>query len=280
MSREATAFFKQLVNDWSQGYGIGSMSGSVYDTAWISCVSKQSDDGQSQWLFPSSFKYILDRQQADGGWQRPLSSTSESVEHAALSSLAAIFTITQHVNHPLQPFRTHVDAGDCLRRGVEYVTAELRRLGRGSVYSVGFEMLVPALLELLEKEGITFDFPSRQSLFRRRAVKLSKIPVQNLDKIPSTVLHSLEAFYGDSSFSFDTLRKRLVDRSMMASPSATAAYLMRCKTWDDSAEAYLRLTLSNGSGQNSGGVPSAFPSTNFELIWVRHVLSGLRSNYC
>lgn len=144
MSGEATAFFKQLVNDLSQGYGIGSMSCSVYDTAWVSCVSKQSDDGQRQWLFPSSFKYILDCQQADGGWQRPLSSTFESVEDAALSSLAAIFAITQHVNHPLQLFRTHVDVGDCLRRGVEYVTAELRRLGRGSVYSVGFEMLVPA----------------------------------------------------------------------------------------------------------------------------------------
>jgi hypothetical protein len=55
---------------------------------------------------------------------------------------------------------------------------------------------------------------------------------------------------------------------MMASPSATAAYLMKCEEWDDSAEAYLRLAVECGEGRGTGAVPSAWPSTNFELLWV------------
>ena len=94
--------------------------------------------------------------------------------------------------------------------------AELRCLGRGSVY--GFEMPVPALLELMKHEGIKLDFPSRQSLFHRRAMEHAKIQVWNLDKMPLIILHSLEASYGDSSFSSEDLRERLIGRSMMASP--------------------------------------------------------------
>lgn len=269
MSGEATSLLKLLTRDLSQGYGLGSMSCSIYDTAWVSCVSKRSGAGQRQWLFPSSFRFILESQQLDGGWYWPPQSAYKCVEDTVLSSLAALFAITQHIKHPYQLIRMDDETGDRLRRGIEYVAKELRCLGCGLVYSVGFEMLVPALLGLLEEEGIMFQFPSRQSLLRRRAVKLSKVPLKDLDRMPSTILHSLEALYGDSNFSFDSLRNRLVHGSMMASPSATAAYLMRCEKWDDCAEAYLRLTISNGSGQDSGGVPSAFPSTNFELVWVR-----------
>lgn len=268
MSAEATALLQLLARESSQGYGLGSMSCSIYDTAWVSCVSKRSGAGQRQWLFPSSFRFILESQHEDGGWYWPPQSAYKCVEDTVLSSLAALFTITQHIKHPYQLVRMHDETGHRLRRGIAYLAEELRRLGRSPVYSVGFEMLVPALLELLEEEGIMFQFPSRPNLFRRRAVKLSKVPLKDLDRIPSTILHSLEALCGDTNFSFDSLRNRLVYGSMMASPSATAAYLMRCEKWDDSAEAYLGLALSNGSGQGSGGVPSAFPSTNFELIWV------------
>jgi len=58
--------------------------------------------------------------------------------------------------------------------------------------------------------------------------------------------------------------------SMMASPSATASCLMRCSAWDDEAEAYLGLVLRNGHGKSMGGVPSLFPSTNFESLWVSY----------
>ena len=62
----------------------------------------------------------------------------------------------------------------------------------------------------------------------------------------------------------------------MASPSATSSYLIRVSSWDDEAEAYLRLAISNGAGNNSGGVPRAYPSTDFELTWVVSTLLEAR----
>lgn len=268
MSCDAASLLKTLSGKFGQGYGLGSMSCSIYDTAWISCVSKHSGAGLRQWLFPSSFLFILDSQHADGGWHWPPQGSHECADSTILSSLAALFSITQHNKHPFQLSQLQDKANNHLKRGIDFVAKGLRRCGRTGSYSVGFEILVPALLTLLEKEGVIFHFPGSQKLFERRDAKLSRVPMGRLDRMPSTILHSLEAFYGDKRFSFDSLRSRLVYGSMMASPSATAAYLMRCNEWDDSAEAYLRLTLSNGAGQGSGGVPSAFPSTNFELIWV------------
>ena len=185
-----------------------------------------------------------------------------------MSSLAALFAIAQHIKQPLQLFRMQDRQVEQLRRGIHFVAKALRSLERTSHYSVGFEVLVPALLELLEDEGVKFHFPSRKRLFQRRDIKFYNAPVKQLDKMPSTLLHSLEALYRNTNIPFDSLHARLVNGSMMASPSATAAYLMRCTVWDDSAEAYLRLVLSNGAGDGSGAAPSAFPSTHFELTWV------------
>ncbi|KAI0172217.1 hypothetical protein GGR52DRAFT_573358 [Hypoxylon sp. FL1284] len=54
----------------------------------------------------------------------------------------------------------------------------------------------------------------------------------------------------------------------MGSPSSTAAYLMHISEWDDVAEEYLRDALRDGSGHGCGGVPSAWPSSIFELSWA------------
>ena len=44
------------------------MTGSVYDTAWVSMVSK-SAKGETAWLFPNSFQCICDVQGENGGWE-------------------------------------------------------------------------------------------------------------------------------------------------------------------------------------------------------------------
>ena len=44
------------------------MSGSIYDTAWVSMVSKLVE-GETTWLFPSSFQCICDTQGESGGWE-------------------------------------------------------------------------------------------------------------------------------------------------------------------------------------------------------------------
>lgn len=223
-----------------------------------------------QWLFPSALQFLLDSQASDGGWHWPPRGR-ECFEGTLLSSLAALFAITQHIKHPYQLTHLQSALNSRLQRGIDFLTGSLDRLPGALPNHVGFEVLVPALLDLLKQEGIQFDFPSRQRLERWKEAKLSKIPIRNVQQMPSTLLHSVEALYAERDFDFDSLRDRLVGGSVMASPAATAAYLMRANEWDESAEAYLRLVLSSGTGSHWGAVPSASPSTNFELIWVRHI---------
>lgn len=145
----------------------------------------------------------------------------------------------------------------------------------GKCNSVGYEVLVPSLLGLLEDQGLYFDFPSKELLLRIRDKKLAKIrPDLLYGGKHFALLHSLEAFHGWSEFDVNRIAHHKIDGSIMASPSATTSYMMRSETWDEEAEAYLRLVISNGHGKSSGGVPSAYPSTNFEIIWESTKLSS------
>ena len=154
------------------------MSCSVYDTAWISCVVKPCGTGHRQWLFPSSFRFILDSQHPDGGWHWPPHGTYRCADGTILPSLAALFTIIRHKNNPLQLIRLQDEVANRLERGIEFVEREMKHLARTSEYSVGFDVLFPALLELLEEEGIIFHFTGRRKLFMDRDSKLSRVPLE------------------------------------------------------------------------------------------------------
>src|SRR5271170_5084509 len=58
----------RLLEEYVQRRGVCSMSGSIYDTAWVSMVSK-SVEGNHTWLFPASFQCIWDTQNEEGGWE-------------------------------------------------------------------------------------------------------------------------------------------------------------------------------------------------------------------
>lgn len=264
-----TKLLSTLLGTYDPAYGLGSMTCSVYDTAWVACVSKTVSD-RSQWLFPSSFSFVLDAQLPNGGWPAHPGDDDPREVDCILSTMAALFCLTQHVINPFQLRHLHTER--LLTRMEKAVgrLAELLEDWRVSdCNAVGFEVLAPSLLDLLEEDGIYFTFPDKERLLQIRNEKLAKLQPELLYRTaPSTLLHSLEAFHGRKDFLFDRIAHQKVCGSMMASPSATASYLIRSITWDDEAEAYLRLVISNGDGKGSGGVPSAYPSTSFELTWV------------
>ncbi|KAK4174302.1 hypothetical protein QBC36DRAFT_43293 [Triangularia setosa] len=247
-------------------YGIGSMTCSIYDTAWISMISKVVGD-QTVWLFPSSFTLLLDHQDAEGGWIGHGTETD-----VILNSAAAILTLCTHRRGSNTPELT-ADLDGRITRATRFLDQRLRglNLDASTTLPVGFEMLLPKLLHLLTEEGINLEFPARSTLEKIRALKMARV---RLDKLyeghKSTLLHSLEAFIGE--IDFDRLGQHKQMGSMMASPASTAAYLMNCSTWDDEAEAYLDHVVLYGAGHGSGGVPSAFPSTYFEYTWVTATL--------
>ena len=285
MYSDANDLVARLLENYDSRYGLGYMSCSVYDTAWVANITK-TVAGVPQYLFPSSFYAILDAQLPDGSWSghfhfgglhgdgqmETLESASHRLSDAILSTMASLYTLVLHSKNrhqirtsrlPLPTLETRILCAEAS------LTSMLRQWQISTCNAVGFEVLAPALLDLLSAEGFRFDFPDRTKLLKVRAAKLSRVKWDHLDRAaPSALLHSMEAFLGVDELDMRKFKQHLVGGSMMASPAATAAYLMKSPEWDDSAEAYLRLVIHCGDGHSSGAVPSAWPSTNFEMLWV------------
>ena len=247
------------------------MTCSIYETAWVLMI-KTPSEANPGWLFPLSFRNVLEAQQASGGWS-PDAPEMDSI----LNALAGLLALRRHAKavHPLENNRTPdlimrmYEAAAFLQEKVQYWDVE-------STIHVGFKSLVPTLLDLLEKEQFLFDFPGRVPLMKIRETKMARFNPEILyaDK-KMAALHSREAFIGQ--IDFDRLGHHKTNGSMMASPSSTAAYLIHSSEWDQESEAYIRHVISHGPGKGDGSVSSAFPCPLFEVSWVRYKLDSRES---
>lgn len=265
---EAQAF--ELLNHVSNGYVWGyqvSWTMSIYDTAWLSMIKKPGGD----WLFPESFDYILRTQNMDSGWVSKVSNWDDM-----LNTLSASIALEKRIREDKHlTSETRENLRQRRSHALTYLQKLLDTWDVESCLHVGFEILVPALLRMLDEYGFQMQFAGRKSLHVLNEEKLKNFDAEAILYGPSqtTVLHSLEAFVGKIDFSRVSHHK--VGGSILGSPSATAAYLMNAPTWDNEAERYLQRVIQLGGGSGLGGVPSAFPCEIFELTWVRscHVLS-------
>ena len=232
--------------------GVCSMSGSIYDTAWVSMVTKPGER-EEKWLFPSSFECILDAQSENGGWEG-----GDAIDEI-VNSLACLLSLKRH---------DKVDdtaLGDKVENAIKFVNAKLADWDVSSTERVAFEILIPSLLDQLEKEGVTLRFPDFDTLRSLNQKKMAKLNFELLYKYPSTILHSLESFVG--VIDFDKVAHHLREGSMMGSPSSTAAYLMNVSVWDHEAEQYLLDAVDNGRRIADGMVTNVFPISTFEFAW-------------
>ena len=265
LNREAVALIRRALDAWDDTYGAGNMSCAVYDTAWVSLVTK-AVGGEKQWLFPECFDYLLATQADDGGWGNDKNSQIDGI----LNTAASLLALQRHIKGPLNIRKVSHD--ELVRRSDNAIASLRSQLAVWQVATtthVGFEIIVPALLKYLQEEDplLKFDFADRPVLDSMIALKMSRFKPELLySPIKLTAVHSLEAFVG--VIDFDMVAHHRVQGSMMASPSSTAAYLMNISKWDDEAEAYLRQVIKSGAGRGSGGVPSAYPSMHFEFTWV------------
>ncbi len=241
---------------------LGSATVAVYDTAWVSMVSKV-DGGQEFWLFPECFEYLLGSQLPSGGWE-----CRASFDDGLLNTLAALLAMKKHASaHGPMSHPNLLDLQDRISKATAYIQEGLHCWGVEESLHVGFEILFPALLSMLHRVDIDFEFPGRIDLEALSARKLANFDPEMLYSAPTTSLHSLEAFI--DRVDFDRLDCHKMFGSMMASPASTAVYLMHSSIWDMDAELYLRRVIHEGSGRDSGGVPSVYPMPVFEITWVR-----------
>ncbi|KAH6625504.1 ent-copalyl diphosphate/ent-kaurene synthase [Boeremia exigua] len=267
------SLIQRIFKSYDAQYGQSSASIQVYDTAWVAMVTK-TVDGKKKWAFPESFDYLLRAQLPDGNWSSH--STSQTV--GILDTSAALLALLRHLTDPLQ-----IDdvSSEAIRKGADSAINSLRsQLEQwNDVFDtnhIGVELIVPALLEYLEAEGLFFEFQSKKMLLQMHAAKLARFKLESVyGPTPSTALHSLEAFIG--KIDFDKVAHHIFRGSMLASPSSTAAYLTHASSWDDGAERYLRHIIKEGMGHGDGSVAGTYPITYFEYSWTISTL--LRSGF-
>jgi len=266
MQWTVSALVRRVWDQLASCNNISSMSTSVYDTAWVSMIIKKVD-GVATWLFPEAFQYLLDNQLPDGSWNNSSTQTD-----AILHTLAAIMAMQKH--HLETECANHSAPADLavrIAKSIKSLEAMLSSWDVKSSQQVGFEILIPALLAILEKNNVKFSFRGKSSLMAVHQAKMERFtPTIIYSTEETTLIHSLEAFV--DKIDFDRARHRVFDGSMMASPASTAAYMMYSTFWDPKAEAYLRNSICNSAGIGSGSVPSAYPSSIFELSWVLSTL--------
>ena len=156
-----------------------------------------------------------------------------------------------------------------IARAAASLNSQLSTWDVSTTTHVGFEIIVPAMLDYLKQQDplLAFEFDGRPVLESVNAMKLARFKPEYLyGPVKLTALHSLEAFIG--KIDFDRVAHHKVQGAMMSSPSSTAAFLMHTSQWDAESEAYLRQVIRSGAGRGCGGVPSAYPSMHFEFTWV------------
>lgn len=252
------AFVKSAINNTQ---AVGEQTTVIYDTAWVSMV-RTPGSSKDEMLFPECFQFILDHQLPHGGW-----TSYDAPIDGIMNTLGALLALKKNIyasNHNLG----YEELQSRISRAVDYLQQELKAWDVSTADHVGFEIVIPSVLKLLDKEGIKFDFPGYTQLMALNRAKLSKIPPSIWsDHRQTTLTHSLESFV--DQVNFDNLGKLLVYGSMGSSPAATSAYLMYSSKWNSDAETYLRNLVANRTRDGHFiGVPTMFPSTGFETLWV------------
>ena len=242
----------------------GSFSGGVYDTAWLSMVSK-FDLGLRSPLFPDCFNYLLASQQDDGAW----GATASQVD-GITNSLAGLLALATRRRSKRPDSLESSSLSWRIERSRSAIQCLLQDWNVSQSVQVGFEILVPSLLRQLKSFDIHFDFPGHSTLMQLHNQKLRKFdPTLVYSTKSTTLLHSLEAFVG--LVDFDRVGHHCSEASgIFASPAATAAYLINAAAWDYRAERYLKMVVT-ASGK-TGAVPSAYPTCLFELSWALSTL--------
>lgn len=263
---DAKSLMQRAMRYYDREYGFGTMSTAPYDTAWVALVAKEVDGGK-QYLFPECFEYLLATQSSSGGWTDG-GAGAASID-GILNTAGPLLALKRLASNPLQLNHDIQVLEDRIVRATASLRSQLSVWDVSTTDHVGFEIIVPAILDLLEQEdsALVFNFDAKAPLMKINHAKMSRFRPEYLyGKQRMTALHSLESFIG--KIDFDKVAHHKINGSMLGSPSSTAAYLMHSSQWDDESEAYLRIVIKFAAGQNNGAVPSAFPSTYFETSWV------------
>jgi halimadienyl-diphosphate synthase len=248
--RAARAHGRNLLADPAGRPGI---SGVAYDTAWLAGVPNREDRRKSR--FPATLRWLASNQHADGSW-----GSSIRYEHdRILCTLAALA--------PLAEFGHRAEDHHAVERGTRYLWQHGHLISREPVELVGFELLLPSLVERARKAGVAVP-PHLDVYATQRSAKLKILPTEMLYSPRATVVHSLE-FLGDNADIASLKGAQGQNGAIGNSPAATAFFLNRTQEENPSALDYLESVLDHAGGATA---PVLHPCETFELLWAAYHL--------
>jgi halimadienyl-diphosphate synthase len=227
------------------------IAGVAYDTAWLAGVPARHDRRQSR--FPTSLRWLTDHQLPDGSWGSRVRYEHDRI----LCTLAALA--------PLAQFGRRDEDRIAVEAGTRYLWQHGHLLRHEPVEMVGFELLLPTLIQRARLAGVNVP-PHLDVYTAERARKLELIPAEALYSPHATVVHSLE-FLGDQ---VDLQRLRAAQGANGAignSPAATAFFLSQAE--EPRAQRYLEHCLE---WTDSATAPVLHPCETFELLWAAYHL--------
>nr|ALJ30096.1 copalyl pyrophosphate synthase 2 [Stevia rebaudiana]QYL01192.1 terpene synthase 2 [Stevia rebaudiana] len=227
----------------------GAISASAYDTACVALI-KADDSTQSGPQFPSCLEWIVNHQLPDGSWGETL---MFSASDRLVGTLACVIALTTWKIHP-----------EKCKRGLRFVEENISKLEDESEEhkTHGLELLFPSLVEQARELDIKVldDSPVLEELYKRREVKLLKIPKEKIYKTPTIMLYSLE---GIKDWDWEKILKHQSENgSIVYSTTATSFTYMQTK--DQKCLTF----LTNLVDKFKGGVPHVYPVDLFEQIWM------------
>jgi hypothetical protein len=258
---QASALISYCAAAVNNTHTFGRLTSSIYDTAWVAILRKPNSQDR-ELLFPECYQYILDQQHSGSGWEK----SPESEIDGIMCTLGGLFALSKN-SDILHAGINSKEIATRIHNGSTFLSTKLQTWDVASCDHVGFEIIIPCMLEHLKENGLVFTFPGQSLLSQLNQLKLAKVhPAVWSGKVQTTITHSLEAFLGKADF--NGLRDQRVCGGMGSSPSSTAAYLISTSEWDGESEKYLRTVLSSRPPGEIGGVPGMYPTTGFEVLWV------------
>ncbi len=234
------------------------LSDTAYDTAWIASVPAVDDRRSTR--FPSSLQWLVEHQLPDGSWGGVIRYEHDRI----MCTLAALA--------PLSVFGRRGTDREAITAGTRYLWQHGHLLRTESIQPVGFELLLPSLVERARHAGISVP-PHLDVYSTERQDKLRLIPPSVLYSSEATAAHSLE-FLGEGADLAGLHAAQSANGALGNSPAATAFFLTR--TNEPRAVEYLDSCLARSGGS---AATVLYPCERFELLWTAYhlFLGGTRA---
>jgi hypothetical protein len=245
---------KNLKDSILGGIGIGKsglMAPTVYETAWLGRIPSEEDVNAP--AYPYILDWLRENQRLDGSWGGEI----EFFHDRIISTLAATLALLEW--RESNYWRENADR-IIVERGLRYVSKNAEKLENEEPF-VGFEILVPALLNGLEGRGFKLSSPALNQYKIIGEKKLSLIPQEAIYSKATTVCYSLE-FLGDDLDINKASYLQEVNGSIAYSPGATAYLLTKCPD-NVAARQYIERIIEEYDGKS----PIIYPFDVTEAAW-------------